>query len=120
MAADANHTCYDITTVDHFQFYLEQSGEHSAILQGVQNILPKEFQRIAEGKSSFNVLGVGSGGGMLGNESIYAADEPSGLHFIQTHPHDTTTRSQRSSRFSCDQYCSQRLTHKDAIKESVH
>uniref|UniRef100_A0A3P9LZZ2 Histamine N-methyltransferase n=1 Tax=Oryzias latipes TaxID=8090 RepID=A0A3P9LZZ2_ORYLA len=44
MAEEGNSTCYDITTVDHFQLYLEKSGEHSAILQSVQSVLPKNFR----------------------------------------------------------------------------
>ncbi|RVE57735.1 hypothetical protein OJAV_G00202170 [Oryzias javanicus] len=48
-----------------FPALIQGFREHSAILQGVRSVLPKEFQRIAEGKSSVNVLGVGSGGGEM-------------------------------------------------------
>ncbi|XP_037542045.1 histamine N-methyltransferase A [Nematolebias whitei] len=63
MAAEAKHTCYEGCSVSSFQFYLEKSGEHAAVLKGVQTILPGEFKRIGAGKSSLDVLGVGSGGG---------------------------------------------------------
>ncbi|KAM9804914.1 uncharacterized protein ACB057_006791 [Neosynchiropus ocellatus] len=63
MAAEVKHTCYEGDSVHSFQFYLEKSGEHEAILQGVRKILPPIFKRMAEGKSSLDVLGVGSGGG---------------------------------------------------------
>lgn len=61
----AEHTCYEGDTVPNFQFYLEHSGEHKAMLQCVQNVLPGEFTRIGAGKSSLDVLGVGSGGGEM-------------------------------------------------------
>ncbi|XP_049905105.1 histamine N-methyltransferase A-like isoform X1 [Epinephelus moara] len=63
MAAEAKQSCYEGSSVQSFQFYLEHSGEHEAILQFVHNSLPGEFKRIAAGKSSLDVLGVGSGGG---------------------------------------------------------
>ncbi|KAM8857318.1 histamine N-methyltransferase A-like [Synchiropus picturatus] len=65
MAAEDKHTCYEGDSVLSFQFYLEKSGEHEAILQAVRKILPADFKRMAEGKSSLDVLGVGSGGGEL-------------------------------------------------------
>ncbi|XP_040913688.1 histamine N-methyltransferase A-like [Toxotes jaculatrix] len=65
MAAEAKQTCYEGSSVQSFQFYLEQSGEHKAILQCVHSILPGEFKRIGAGKSDLSVLGVGSGGGEL-------------------------------------------------------
>ncbi|XP_039673041.1 histamine N-methyltransferase A-like isoform X2 [Perca fluviatilis] len=65
MAAEAKQTCYEGSSVQSFQFYLEHSGEHEAILQCVHNILPGEFKRIGAGKSSLDVLGVGSGGGEI-------------------------------------------------------
>ncbi|XP_059199676.1 histamine N-methyltransferase A-like [Centropristis striata] len=61
--AEEKQTCYEGSSVQSFQFYLEHSGEHKAILQCVHNLLPGEFKRVAEGKSSLDVLGVGSGGG---------------------------------------------------------
>lgn len=63
MAGERKDTCYDGSCVQSFQFYLEKSGEHKAILQCVHDILPGEFKRIGAGKSSLDVLGVGSGGG---------------------------------------------------------
>ncbi|KAG8000764.1 Carnosine N-methyltransferase 2 [Nibea albiflora] len=63
MAAEAKQTCYEGSSVESFQFYLEHSGEHKAILQHIQDILPGEFKRIAAGKSGLDVIGVGSGGG---------------------------------------------------------
>ncbi|XP_042282988.1 histamine N-methyltransferase A-like [Thunnus maccoyii] len=65
MAAEVKQTCYEGSSVQSFQFYLEHSGEHKAILHWVQKILPGEFKRIGAGKSSLDVLGVGSGGGEL-------------------------------------------------------
>ncbi|CAG5882809.1 unnamed protein product [Menidia menidia] len=63
MATD--HSCYEGTYANCFQFYLEKSGEHAVISQCVKNTLPGEFQRIGAGKSSLDVLGVGSGGGEM-------------------------------------------------------
>ncbi|XP_013856708.1 histamine N-methyltransferase [Austrofundulus limnaeus] len=65
MAAEAKQTCYEGCAVDSFQFYLERSGEHAAVLKGVQNLLPEEYKRIGAGKTSLDVLGVGSGGGEM-------------------------------------------------------
>lgn len=45
MAAGAKQTCYEGSSVQSFQFYLENSGEHKAILQYVQDALPGEFKR---------------------------------------------------------------------------
>lgn len=63
MAEEAKTTCYDGSCAKSFQFYLQHSGEHQAILQCLHNILPGEFKRIGLDKSSLDVLGVGSGGG---------------------------------------------------------
>uniref|UniRef100_A0A3B5MD22 Histamine N-methyltransferase n=1 Tax=Xiphophorus couchianus TaxID=32473 RepID=A0A3B5MD22_9TELE len=38
------HTCYEGCNVNIFQFYLEKSGEHAAIVKCLQNVLPAEFQ----------------------------------------------------------------------------
>ncbi|XP_017276108.1 histamine N-methyltransferase-like [Kryptolebias marmoratus] len=65
MAAEAKHTCYEGCSVSSFQFYLEKSGEHAAILKCVHSLLPEEFKRIGAGKSSLDVLGIGSGGGEM-------------------------------------------------------
>lgn len=45
MAAETKQTCYEGSSVDSFQFYLQQSGEHEAMLRCVQNILPGEMKR---------------------------------------------------------------------------
>ncbi|XP_035532518.1 histamine N-methyltransferase A-like [Morone saxatilis] len=63
MAAETKQSCYEGSSVQSFQFYLEHSGEHKAILQCVYDVLPGEFKRIGADKSSLDVLGVGSGGG---------------------------------------------------------
>ncbi|XP_073329543.1 histamine N-methyltransferase A-like [Pagrus major] len=65
MAAETKQTCYEGSSVDSFQFYLEQSGEHEAMLQCVRNILPGEMKRTGADRSSLDVLGVGSGGGEM-------------------------------------------------------
>ncbi|KAJ4933236.1 hypothetical protein JOQ06_030069 [Pogonophryne albipinna] len=70
MAAEAKQTCYEGSCVQSFQFYLEHSGEHEAIMQCVHNVLPGEFQRIGAGKSSLDVLGVGSGGGEMDSQML--------------------------------------------------
>ncbi|KAI9538323.1 hypothetical protein NQZ68_016365 [Dissostichus eleginoides] len=70
MAAEAKKTCYEGSCVQSFQFYLEHSGEHEAIMQCVHNVLPGEFQRIGAGKSSLDVLGVGSGGGEMDSQML--------------------------------------------------
>ncbi|XP_030641700.1 histamine N-methyltransferase isoform X2 [Chanos chanos] len=56
---------YNANYVQAFEFYLQQSEEHKAICAFMDKVLPDEFTRIGEGKSSFNVLGVGSGGGEM-------------------------------------------------------
>ncbi|XP_063744445.1 histamine N-methyltransferase A-like isoform X2 [Eleginops maclovinus] len=70
MAAEAKQTCYEGSCVQSFQFYLEHSEEHEAILQCVHNLLPGEFQRIGAGKSSLDILGVGSGGGEMDTQML--------------------------------------------------
>ncbi|XP_029980485.1 histamine N-methyltransferase A-like [Sphaeramia orbicularis] len=65
MAAEVKQTCYEGSCVQSFQFYLEHSGEHQAIVQFAHDILPGELKRIGAGKSSLDVLGVGSGGGQV-------------------------------------------------------
>lgn len=44
-SAMAEQTCYEGSAVQSFQFYLEHSGEHKAILQHIPDILPGEFKR---------------------------------------------------------------------------
>ncbi|KAM9385892.1 histamine N-methyltransferase A-like [Pholidichthys leucotaenia] len=63
MAAEGKNSCYEGEYVHSFGFYLEHSGEHRAVLECVSSLLPERFRRMGEGKSSFDVLGVGSGGG---------------------------------------------------------
>ncbi|AWP12761.1 putative histamine N-methyltransferase A-like [Scophthalmus maximus] len=65
MAAGAKQTCYEGSAVQRFQFFLEQSGEHEAVLQSVRRLLPGEFKRIGAAKSGLDVLGVGSGGALV-------------------------------------------------------
>ncbi|XP_029315318.1 histamine N-methyltransferase-like [Cottoperca gobio] len=70
MAAEAKHSCYEGSAVQSFQFYLEHSGEHEAILQCLHKILPGEFTRLGAGKRSLDVLGVGSGGGEVDTQML--------------------------------------------------
>ncbi|XP_068614418.1 histamine N-methyltransferase-like [Brachionichthys hirsutus] len=53
----------DSSAVQTLEFYLQHSGEQKAVVGGVQDVLPGLFKRIGAGKSSLDVLGVGSGGG---------------------------------------------------------
>ncbi|XP_034549786.1 histamine N-methyltransferase-like [Notolabrus celidotus] len=70
MAEEGKQTCYEGSSVQSFQFYLEHSGEHKAILKCAHDVLPGEWQRIAAGKSSLDVLGVGSGGGEVDTQML--------------------------------------------------
>lgn len=65
MTSGAPQTCYEGECVENFQFYLQHSGEHQAVIDSLQNFLPQEFQRIAKEKEKLDILGVGSGGGQL-------------------------------------------------------
>lgn len=65
MAAEKKWTCYDGQCVQNFQFYLEHSGEHQAIVQSLNSLLPGEFKRMGAGSTGLDVLGVGSGGGQV-------------------------------------------------------
>ncbi|XP_077436380.1 histamine N-methyltransferase-like [Vanacampus margaritifer] len=66
MAAETNkQSMYEGSEVQSFQFYLQHSGEHAAVLRFFREYLPGEFKRIAADKSNLAVLGVGSGGGEL-------------------------------------------------------
>ncbi|XP_028289480.1 histamine N-methyltransferase A-like [Parambassis ranga] len=65
MAAEAKEYSYKGSFVESFQVYLEQSGEHQAMLRCVNAVLPEEFKRIGADKKSLSVLGVGSGGGEM-------------------------------------------------------
>ncbi|XP_061698485.1 histamine N-methyltransferase-like [Syngnathoides biaculeatus] len=70
MAAETKHTVYEGAELQSFRFYLQYSGEHTAVLRVLQKHLPGEFQRIAADKNSLGVLGVGSGGGELDVEML--------------------------------------------------
>lgn len=61
----ATDTCFQDACAQSVRFYLEHSGENQAIQQGLDSILPAEFKRIGEGKSSLDVLGAGIGEGQL-------------------------------------------------------
>lgn len=65
MADQKCDTSYKECGVHNFQLYLEHSKEHQAMMQVIDCALPAEFKRIGEGKSSVDVLGVGSGGGEM-------------------------------------------------------
>lgn len=65
MTSGEQQTCYEGDAVDSFQFYLQHSGEHQAMIEMIHNLLPQEFQRIAKEKKELDILGVGSGGGEM-------------------------------------------------------
>ncbi|XP_076015199.1 histamine N-methyltransferase-like [Genypterus blacodes] len=66
MAAEGKRTAgYEGRYVQGFQYFLEHSGEHNAILQYLEKVLPDEFKRVGAGERQMDVLGVGSGGGEL-------------------------------------------------------
>ncbi|XP_006636378.1 histamine N-methyltransferase-like [Lepisosteus oculatus] len=46
-----------------FKLFLQRSTEHSSIFDFIDRTLLGEFTRIGDGKSTLNVLGLGSGGG---------------------------------------------------------
>ncbi|KAM8857283.1 histamine N-methyltransferase-like [Synchiropus picturatus] len=62
---DDPKTCYTDDLVKTFKFYLEKSGEHEAILETMQKVLPDDFERMVEGKNNLDILGIGSGGGQV-------------------------------------------------------
>lgn len=43
--ASEEMSCYEGCSVQSFQFYLEHSGEHEAMLERLRDILPAEFKR---------------------------------------------------------------------------
>lgn len=45
MAAETKQTCYEGGSVQSFQFYLEHSGEHEAILKSVRAVLPGAIKK---------------------------------------------------------------------------
>ncbi|XP_053732789.1 histamine N-methyltransferase A-like [Synchiropus splendidus] len=58
-------TCYDGAEVQRLNFYLEKSGEHDALRDVMQDVLPPVIKRMAEGKNNLDILGIGSGGGQV-------------------------------------------------------
>ncbi|XP_022542389.2 histamine N-methyltransferase [Astyanax mexicanus] len=48
-----------------FQNYLQRSGEHKVIQKLIDTVLRPQITKMAEGKTGFGVLGVGSGGGEM-------------------------------------------------------
>ncbi|XP_076119701.1 histamine N-methyltransferase-like [Alosa pseudoharengus] len=48
-----------------FQLFLERSSEHQCMQEFIHGVLPEIFTKIGKGKSSLNVLGVGSGAGQM-------------------------------------------------------
>ncbi|KAM6955430.1 histamine N-methyltransferase A-like [Lycodopsis pacificus] len=70
MAVDPKTTCYDDTRAQSFQSYLQQSGQHKAVLRSLHKVLPGEFKRIGVDQSSLDVLSVGSGGGEVDVEIL--------------------------------------------------
>ncbi|XP_046902999.1 histamine N-methyltransferase-like [Hypomesus transpacificus] len=65
MTSEPKQAGYEGRYIQGFQYYLQNSEEHKHICQFVDKVLTGEFPRIAEGKTSVEVLGVGSGGGEL-------------------------------------------------------
>ncbi|XP_034042291.1 histamine N-methyltransferase-like [Thalassophryne amazonica] len=53
-----------------FSYYLEYSREHESVCSFIHNILPDLLASIGEGKSHLNVIGVGSGAGVLDLEML--------------------------------------------------
>ncbi|XP_063069616.1 histamine N-methyltransferase A-like [Engraulis encrasicolus] len=64
-AASQAQAGYTGDYVQRFQFYLQHSGEHTAMREFMDKVLPAEFARIGEGKSDVKYLGVGSGQGEM-------------------------------------------------------
>ncbi|TWW80588.1 histamine N-methyltransferase A-like [Takifugu flavidus] len=63
--ASEEMSCYEGASVQSFQFYLDHSGEHEAMLKCLRDLLPAEFKRISADKQGLDVLGLGSGGGEM-------------------------------------------------------
>ncbi|XP_042351193.1 histamine N-methyltransferase-like [Plectropomus leopardus] len=63
MPTEAKQSNFEGSFVQNFLVFREQSRQFDAITQCIHNILPEEFKSIGAGKSSLDVLGVGSGGG---------------------------------------------------------
>ncbi|KAL4601605.1 histamine N-methyltransferase-like [Arapaima gigas] len=53
-----------------FRLFLERSSEHQCMQEFIRNTLPQVLTSIAQGKSSINVLGVGSGSGEMDLEIV--------------------------------------------------
>lgn len=45
MAADAGQAFYQGDVVQNFELYLQKTGEHDAVFQCIQDILPREFKK---------------------------------------------------------------------------
>ncbi|XP_029968257.1 histamine N-methyltransferase A-like [Salarias fasciatus] len=63
-------TSFEGTIIQNFNFFLEHTEEHKVMLQHLPGILRPEFERIGAGKSSLDVLGVGSGAGDMDAEML--------------------------------------------------
>ncbi|KAL2081499.1 hypothetical protein ACEWY4_023352 [Coilia grayii] len=48
-----------------FNLFLERSSEHQCMQDFIHGVLPEIFEKIGKGKSSLNVIGVGSGAGQI-------------------------------------------------------
>lgn len=64
MAAE-KQTSFEGTIIQNFYFFLEHTKEKEIMLQHLHDILQPEFERMGAGKSTLDVLGVGSGGGEM-------------------------------------------------------
>ncbi|XP_051937496.1 histamine N-methyltransferase-like isoform X1 [Hippocampus zosterae] len=63
MEARTKSTIFEGSAARVFQFYLQNSDEHTAVVRFLEDHLPAEFKRMAADKNELAVLGVGSGGG---------------------------------------------------------
>ncbi|XP_074478668.1 histamine N-methyltransferase-like isoform X3 [Sebastes fasciatus] len=99
MAVEAKQTCYEGSIIQNFQVYLEQSGEHKAILQCLRNILPGELKRcrIGAGKSSLDVLGVGSGGALVA-KTTNLQKIPFAWHFMRSENYEREVKANRGMK----------------------
>ncbi|XP_062390053.1 histamine N-methyltransferase-like [Sardina pilchardus] len=70
MATTTTQAGYEGDYVQRFQFFLQHSGEHIAMREFMDKVLPGEFARIGEGKSDLNFLGVGSGQGEMDSHML--------------------------------------------------
>uniref|UniRef100_A0A3Q2Z8T5 Histamine N-methyltransferase n=1 Tax=Hippocampus comes TaxID=109280 RepID=A0A3Q2Z8T5_HIPCM len=63
MDTKTKSTIYEGSAARVFQFYLQNSDEHTAVVRFLEEHLPGEFKRYQNDKNELAVLGVGSGGG---------------------------------------------------------